>query len=96
MVELDALTHLWRLLLTDAHGAERRDISGRTYITPLSSTLRNEVATEPTLTLWGLPGCEPKSKEMAFALYYRQVPQQQSVVPELTQRIVRCYPLPTL
>ncbi|MBX4354691.1 trehalose-phosphatase, partial [Mycobacterium tuberculosis] len=32
-------------------------------------------------------------KEMAFALHYRQAPQQQSAVLELAQRIVQRYPL---
>ena len=30
---------------------------------------------------------------MAFALHYRQAPQQQSAVLELAQRIVQRYPL---
>ncbi len=32
MAELDALTHPWRLPLAGVHGAERRDINGKTYI----------------------------------------------------------------
>jgi trehalose 6-phosphate phosphatase len=30
MAELDALTHPWRLPLAGVHGAERRDINGKT------------------------------------------------------------------
>ncbi len=60
---------------------------------PLPSALRDEIATELTSALQGLPGCELESKEMAFALHYRQAPQQQSAVLELAQRIVQRYPL---
>ncbi len=35
MAELDALTHPWRLPLAGVHGAERRDINGKTYIVSL-------------------------------------------------------------
>ena len=93
MSELDALTHPWRLPLAGVHGAERRDINGKTYIVSLPSALRDEIATELTSALQGLSGCELESKEMAFALHYRQAPQQQSAVLELAQRIVQRYPL---
>ena len=72
---------------------ERRDINGKTYIVSLPSALRDEIATELTSALQGLSGCELESKEMAFALHYRQAPQQQSAVLELAQRIVQRYPL---
>jgi trehalose 6-phosphate phosphatase len=32
MAELDALTHPYRLPLAGVHGAERRDINGKTHI----------------------------------------------------------------
>ncbi len=51
------------------------------------------IAAELTSALEALPGCELESKEMAFALHYRQAPQQQSAVLELAQRIVQRYPL---
>lgn len=72
MAELDALTHPWRLPLAGVHGAERRDINGKTYIVSLPSALRDEIASELTSALEALPGCELESKEMAFALHYRQ------------------------
>ncbi|MDU7295841.1 MAG: trehalose-phosphatase [Klebsiella pneumoniae] len=93
MAELDALTHPWRLPLAGVHGAERRDINGKTYIVSLPTALRDEIAAELTSALEALPGCELESKEMAFALHYRQAPQQQSAVLELAQRIVQRYPL---
>lgn len=94
MAELDALTHPWRLPLAGVHGAERRDINGKTYIVSLPTALRDEIAAELTSALEALPGCELESKEMAFALHYRQAPQQQSAVLELAQRLfsaIRCW-----
>ena len=79
--------------LAGVHGAERRDINGKTYIVSLPTALRDEIAAELTSALEALPGCELESKEMAFALHYRQAPQQQSAVLELAQRIVQRYPL---
>ncbi len=93
MAELDALTHPRRLPLAGVHGAERRDINGKTYIVSLPTALRDEIAAELTSALEALPGCELESKEMAFALHYRRAPQQQSAVLELAQRIVQRYPL---
>lgn len=72
MAELDALTHPWRLPLAGVHGAERRDINGKTYIVSLPTALRDEIAAELTSALEALPGCELESKEMAFALHYRR------------------------
>ncbi len=46
MAELDALTHPWRLPLAGVHGAERRDINGKTYIVSLPTALRDEIAAE--------------------------------------------------
>lgn len=79
--------------LAGVHGAERRDINGKTYIVSLPTALRDEIAAELTSALEALQGCELESKEMAFALHYRQAPQQQSAVLELAQRIVQRYPL---
>ncbi len=75
MAELDALTHPWRLPLAGVHGAERRDINGKTYIVSLPTALRDEIAAELTSALEALPGCELESKEMAFALHYRRGPR---------------------
>ncbi len=72
MAELDALTHPRRLPLAGVHGAERRDINGKTYIVSLPTALRDEIAAELTSALEALPGCELESKEMAFALHYRR------------------------
>ena len=68
-------------------------LNGKTYIVSLPTALRDEIAAELTSALEALPGCELESKEMAFALHYRQAPQQQSAVLELAQRIVQRYPL---
>ncbi len=92
MAELDALTHPWRLPLAGVHGAERRDINGKTYIVSLPTALRDEIAAEHDVGA-GSARDELESKEMAFALHYRQAPQQQSAVLELAQRIVQRYPL---
>ncbi len=55
MAELDALTHPWRLPLAGVHGAERRDINGKTYIVSLPTALRDEIAAELTSALEALP-----------------------------------------
>ncbi len=71
MVELDALTHPYRLPLAGVHGAERRDINGKTHIVTLPDALLRELD-EQRAALETMPGCELEHKGMAFALHYRR------------------------
>ena len=68
MVELDELTRPYRLPLAGVHGAERRDINGKTHIVSLPDSLLKALSAELTAALDALPGCELESKGMAFAL----------------------------
>jgi trehalose-6-phosphatase len=72
MVELDALTHPYRLPLAGVHGAERRDINGKTHIVTLPDALLRELDQQLRAALETMPGCELEHKGMAFALHYRQ------------------------
>lgn len=78
MVELDALTHPYRLPLAGVHGAERRDINGKTHIVTLPDALLRELDEQLRAALETMPGCELEHKGMAFALHYRQAPTYQS------------------
>lgn len=93
MAELDKLTHPFRLPLAGVHGAERRDINGETHIVTLPDSLLKTLSTQLTTAMGALPGCELESKGMAFALHYRQAPQQQSAVLALAQEIVQRHPI---
>lgn len=92
MAELDALTHPWRLPLAGVHGAERRDINGKTYIVSLPTALRDEIAAELTSALEALPDVSWRVKRW-LSRSTIAAPQQQSAVLELAQRIVQRYPL---
>jgi trehalose 6-phosphate phosphatase len=93
MVELDALTRPYRLPLAGVHGAERRDINGKTHIVSLPDSLLKTLSTQLKTELDALPGCKLESKGMAFALHYRQAPQQQHAVLALAQAVVQRYPI---
>ncbi len=92
MAELDALTHPRRLPLAGVHGAERRDINGKTYIVSLPTALRDEIAAELTSALEALPDVSWRVKRW-LSRSTIAAPQQQSAVLELAQRIVQRYPL---
>lgn len=90
MAELDALASPCRFPLAGVHGAERRDINGQTHIVTLPADLL--AAMEARLTA-GLPaGCELEVKGMAFALHYRQAPEQGGAVLRLAQTVVASCP----
>ena len=93
MVELDALTHPYRLPLAGVHGAERRDINGKTHIVTLPDALLRELDQQLRAALETMPGCELEHKGMAFALHYRQAPAYQSAALSLAQGIVKRYPI---
>lgn len=93
MVELDALTHPYRLPLAGVHGAERRDINGKTHIVTLPDALLRELDEQLRAALETMPGCELEHKGMAFALHYRQAPTYQSAALSLAQGIVKRYPI---
>lgn len=93
MVELDALTRPYRLPLAGVHGAERRDINGKTHIVSLPAPLLKALSAELAAAVDDLPGCELESKGMAFALHYRQVPEQQHAVLKVAQAVVQRHPL---
>lgn len=93
MVELDELTRPYRLPLAGVHGAERRDINGKTHIVSLPDSLLKALSAELTAALDALPGCELESKGMAFALHYRQAPEHQHAVLALAQAVVQRHPI---
>ena len=93
MVELDELTRPYRLPLAGVHGAERRDINGKTHIVSLPDSLQKALSAELTAALDDLPGCELESKGMAFALHYRQAPEHQHAVLALAQAVVQRHPI---
>ncbi|MEN0615900.1 trehalose-phosphatase [Klebsiella indica] len=93
MVELDALTRPYRLPLAGVHGAERRDINGKTHIVALPDALLDRLSAQLTAAVAALPGCELECKGMAFAVHYRQAPQQQQAVLALAQEVVQRYPI---
>lgn len=93
MVELDELTRPYRLPIAGVHGAERRDINGKTHIVSLPDSLLKALSAQLTTELDALPGCELESKGMAFALHYRQAPEQQQAVLALAQSIVQRHPI---
>lgn len=72
MTELDALAKPFRFPLAGVHGAERRDINGKTHIVRLPEAVVREVEALLRSTLVALPGTELETKGMAFALHYRQ------------------------
>lgn len=92
MVELDALTTPFRFPLAGVHGAERRDIRGQTHIVTLPQALKRDVYNQLSTALENLPGAELESKNMAFALHYRQVPQHAAALLTLAKQITARWP----
>lgn len=92
MVELDALTTPFRFPLAGVHGAERRDIHGQTHIVTLPQALKRDVYNQLSAALENLPGAELESKNMAFALHYRQAPQHEAALLMLAKRITARWP----
>ncbi|MEO3988251.1 trehalose-phosphatase [Pseudocitrobacter cyperus] len=92
MAELDRLASPYRFPLAGVHGAERRDINGKTHIVSLAQETALRVGQQLSMALETLPGCELETKGMAFALHYRQAPQYESAIVALAQEIVSHFP----
>ncbi|XXD09109.1 trehalose-phosphatase [Klebsiella sp. R445] len=93
MAELDELTRPYRLPLAGVHGAERRDINGKTHIVSLPDALLKELDEQLQSALEKMPGCELERKGMAFALHYRQAPEYHHEALLLAQQLVKHYPI---
>lgn len=92
MVELDALAKPYRFPLAGVHGAERRDINGKTHIVHLPDAIARDISVQLHTAIAQLPGAELETKGMAFALHYRQAPQHEDALMTLAQRITQIWP----
>ncbi|WP_336220891.1 trehalose-phosphatase [Citrobacter amalonaticus] len=92
MVELDALATPWRFPLAGVHGAERRDINGKTHIVHLPQAIERDISLQLHTALANLPGAELEIKGMAFALHYRQAPEHEQALLTLARRIAQNWP----
>lgn len=92
MVELDALAKPYRFPLAGVHGAERRDINGKTHIVHLPEAIARDISVQLHTAIAQLSGTELESKGMAFALHYRQAPQHEDALLTLAQRITQIWP----
>lgn len=89
MVELDALAKPYRFPLAGVHGAERRDINGKTHIVHLPDAIARDISVQLHTVIAQYPGAELEAKGMAFALHYRQAPQHEDALMTLAQRITQ-------
>ncbi|MGG7125739.1 trehalose-phosphatase, partial [Salmonella enterica] len=87
MTELDALAKPVRFPLAGVHGAERRDINGKTHIVRLPVAVVREVEALLRSTLLALPGTELETKGMAFALHYRQATEHEAALLALAEHV---------
>ncbi len=92
MVELDALAKPYRFPLAGVHGAERRDINGKTHIVHLPDAIARDISVQLHTVIAQYPGAELEAKGMAFALHYRQAPQHEDALMTLAQRITQIWP----
>lgn len=92
MVELDALAKPFRFPLAGVHGAERRDINGKTHIVHLPQAIERDISVQLHTALAKLPGAELETKGMAFALHYRQAPEHEAALQALALRITQIWP----
>lgn len=83
MVELDALAKPYRFPLAGVHGAERRDINGKTHIVHLPDAIARDISVQLHTVIAQYPGAELEAKGMAFALHYRQAPQHEDALMTL-------------
>ncbi|MHA4791076.1 trehalose-phosphatase, partial [Klebsiella pneumoniae] len=79
-VELDALAKPYRFPLAGVHGAERRDINGKTHIVHLPDAIARDISVQLHTAIAQFPGAELETKGMAFALHYRQAPQHEDAL----------------
>ncbi|HFZ8993087.1 TPA: trehalose-phosphatase [Citrobacter freundii] len=92
MAELDALSAPYRFPLAGVHGAERRDINGKTHIVTLPEATARDVSARLHQALLTLPGAELEIKGMAFALHYRQAPHYEEALMTLAKQITNKWP----
>ncbi|HEB1301122.1 TPA: trehalose-phosphatase [Escherichia albertii] len=92
MVELDALVNPYRFPLAGVHGAERRDINGKTHIVHLPKAMARDICVQLHMAIAQFPGAELEEKGMAFALHYRQVPQYEDALLTLARHITQTWP----
>ena len=86
MVELDALAKPYRFPLAGVHGAERRDINGKTHIVHLPDAIARDISVQLHTVIAQYPGAELEAKGMAFALHYRQAPQHEDALMNVLLR----------
>ncbi|WP_436857793.1 trehalose-phosphatase [Citrobacter tructae] len=92
MNELDALAKPYRFPLAGVHGAERRDINGKSHIVHLPEAVERDISVQLHTAVARLPGTELETKGMAFALHYRQAPEHEAVLQSIAQRITQTWP----
>ena len=88
MNELDSLARPYRFPLAGVHGAERRDINGKTHVVTLPADLVKRIELELIAGLDGLEGTELEAKGMAFALHYRQAVHHEEAIFALAKALV--------
>ncbi len=62
MVELDALAKPYRFPLAGVHGAERRDINGKTHIVHLPDAIARDISVQLHTAIAQFPGAELETK----------------------------------
>ena len=82
----------YRFPLAGVHGAERRDINGKTHIVHLPDAIARDISVQLHTVIAQYPGAELEAKGMAFALHYRQAPQHEDALMTLAQRITQIWP----
>ncbi len=92
IAELDKLAAPLRLPLAGVHGAERRDIHGKTHRFELDPALAARLQESLNYGLSPLDGTWLENKGVAFALHYRQAPQHARAVMALAQGVVAQHP----
>ena len=92
IAELEQLAKPYRFPLAGVHGAERRDINGRTERMTLPETVLQPLERELRHGIAPLTGVELETKGMAFALHYRQAPQHEEAVFALAKTLIAHYP----
>jgi trehalose-phosphatase len=92
MAELDRLASPYRFPLAGVHGAERRDINGKTHVVTLAQETARQVEQQLRCSMDAWPGCELEAKGMAFALHYRRAPEHEQAIMALAHSVVAQFP----
>lgn len=93
IAELDQLIAPLQLPLAGVHGAERRDIDGKTERISLPDDVCGELAVLLGDAVAQMPGTQLEIKGMAFALHYRQAEHYQQAICELAEAMTKRYPM---